>query len=345
MEMKTLKLVLVGFGNVGQGFVRLLLSKKTELADVYKTNVLITGIATAKKGSLVDNEGIDLQKALDDVATKGRFEHALKLNTFEVIGKSEADAVIELSPLCIVDGQPAIDHIVYAMNKGRHVITGNKGPVAWAFHQLAALADEKKLLFLYETTIMDGTPIFNMVKHTLPGCKVLSFEGILNTTTNFILDELEKGTSFDSAVREAQRRGFADADPYMDIKGMDAAAKTCALVNVLMGADLTPPEVSMKGIENITADDLTSARRNGKTIKLLCRGYIDASKARGVVRPEHVPLDHIFSKVSGTSSVLSITTDLMGKITIFEHDPEIEQTSYGIYSDMLTLMAAERHCS
>ena len=140
-------------------------------------------------------------------------------------------------------------------------------------------------------------------------------------------------------MREAQRRGFADADPSVDIKGMDAAAKTCALVNALMDVSLTPPEVSTQGIENISAADLITARQSGETIKLLCRGYADASGAHGIVRPERVPLDHPFALVGGTASVVSITTDLMGKITILEHESEIEQTAYGIYSDMLTLIA------
>ena len=177
MGMKTLRIVLLGFGNAGRAFARLLLSKKRELADVYETEVLVTGIATAGRGSLVENEGVDMQKALDDVAANGRFENALALSSFEVIEKSEANAVFELTPLSIKDGQPAIDHIAYAMNKGRHVITANKGPIAWAFRRLAALAGEKKLVFLYETTVMDGAPIFNMVKYALPGCKTLSFEG------------------------------------------------------------------------------------------------------------------------------------------------------------------------
>ena len=340
--MKALRLVLIGFGNVGQAFAKLLISKKCELAAVYETDVLITGIATATKGALVENEGVDLQKALFDVATRGRFEGTRVLSAFEVIEESKADALVELSPLSIADGQPAIDHIECAFNKGRHVITANKGPIAWAYKRLMAIADEKKLAFLYETIVMDGAPIFNMMKHAMPGCKTLSFEGILNTTTNFILAELERGSSFDDAVLQAQKRGFAEADPSMDIKGMDAAAKTCALVNVLMNAGLTPHEIETQGIENITADDLASARQEGETIKLLCRGYADASGVHGVVKPERVSFDHLFASVGGTSNVLSITTDLMGKITIFEHDPEIEQTAYGIYSDMLTLIGQIR---
>ena len=337
MENRILKLVLLGFGNVGQAFAKLLQSKKRELADIYGIEVLITGIATAAEGSLLANDGIDIQKALLDISTKGVFENAQVLSAFEAIEKSEADAVIELSPLSITDGQPAIDHVVYALSKGRHVITANKGPVAWAFAQLSALAAEQNRMFLFEATVMNGTPVFNMVKYTLPNCKILSFEGILNVTSNFILAEVEKGSSFDEAVREAQRRGFADADPSMDIKGMDANAKTCALVNALMGANITPAEVSTQGIENITPNDIASARQNGETIKLLCRGYFDDSGARGVVKPERIPLSHPFATVNGAASALSINTDLMGRITIFQHDSEIKQTAYGIYSDMLTL--------
>jgi homoserine dehydrogenase len=219
-----------------------------------------------------------------------------------------------------------------------HVITAKKGPIAWAFEELCAIAKSRGVKFLYETTVMDGAPIFNFARHCLSGCEILSFEGILNTTTNFILSEMERGGTFDDAVAEAQRRGFAEADPTMDITGMDAAAKTCALANALMRGKLTPPEISAHGIQDVTPEDVTEAQNAGQVIKLLCRGFKEGGRVRGVVEPVRLSLAHPFASITGTSSVLTVETDLMGKITVIEHDPEIEQTAYGIYSDMLQLL-------
>ena len=338
MEEKLLKLALIGFGNAAQSFAELLLLKKEHIQKTTGTRILVTAIAGNSKGTLINDHGIDLREVLYNLKTSNIFDNALRLNTFEMLERTNADVAIELSPLSIKDGQPAIDYIKAAFAKGMHVITANKGPIAWAFNELCDIARKNNLQFLYECTVMDGTPVFNLVKYTLPGCEVISFEGILNTTTNYILGEMEQNRSFKEAVKEAQQRGFAEADPSMDITGMDAAAKTCALANVLMNAGLNPTMIETHGIEHITTEELNQARKDDSTIKLLCMGFKDERGVHGIVKPAVIPLSHPFATVEGTSSVLSIETDLMGKITIIEHDPEIEQTAYGIFSDMMQLI-------
>lgn len=340
--MKELKLCIVGFGNAGREFCRLLLEKQDEIKERYGYNVLITGIATKSKGILSNREGIDLYRALTEIEARGRFADD---NTDIVIGDSiqtirsaGADAMIELSTLSIKDGQPAISHIEEAFEYGMHVITANKGPIAWDYKRLKGIADYKGLEFLHETTVMDGTPVFNLVRETLPGCRVIGFSGILNSTTNFILEEMETGRSFAEALAEAQRRGFAEAEPSMDIDGWDAAAKTAAIVNVLMDGELTPMSVERKGISDITQADIEAAKSDGKKIKLLCEGYREAGTIKGRVYPKLFDEKDIFSNIDSTSSIVSITTDLMGEICIVERNPEIQQTAYGIYSDVLTLI-------
>ena len=335
---KKLRLLLIGFGNAAQAFVKMLSEKERYLAEEKDIQVLVTAIAGNRKGSLLDKNGIDLCAILERQQINSKFENALSFNTLEVIAQAEADVAIELSPLSIMDGQPAISHIKAAFDRGMHVITANKGPIAWAFEDLCSLAENRAVKFLYETTVMDGAPVFNLMHHCLKGCEILSFEGILNTTTNFILEEMEQGGHFADAVAAAQRRGFAEADPEMDITGMDAAAKTCALANALMFARLTPPEVATRGIEDITQSQVAQALATGQKIKLLCRGLRDGSSVCGEVSPVWLPLAHPFAGISGTSSVLTIETDLMGKLTVIEHDPEIRQTAYGIFSDMLQLI-------
>ena len=187
---------------------------------------------------------------------------------------------------------------------------------------------------------MDGTPVFNLVEKTLPLAKVTEVSGILNSTTNFILEEMAKGSPYDDIISRGKAMGFIEADPAMDIEGYDAAAKITALLNVLMDADMTPDQVDRKGIEDITAEHIQKAAERGNVIKLLCSGRRSADgKVVARVRPEEVPAGDMLASVNSTTSVLSITTDLMKKLSVVEHEPEIEQTAYGIFSDMLRALS------
>jgi|LGOV01.1.fsa_nt_gb homoserine dehydrogenase len=339
---KRIDLCLVGFGNAGIAFCRMLIEKSHEVELMTGYEIRVVAIATRSKGCHIDNKGLDLTKVISDVEKNGKFDEknpkVMNLDTLSLIKESKADVMIELSALSIEDGQPAIGYIETAFSQNMHVITANKGPIAWAYKRLMKEANEQNLQFLYETTVMDGTPIFNLVKYTLPGCRVESFKGILNSTTNFVIEEMEKGNSYDEAIKEAQRRGFAEANPELDIEGWDAAAKTTALANVLMDADLTPLDIQREGIENIEMEDIEKALKDNKKIKLLCEGYRENGKVYGRVKPTLVDKSDLFATVDATSSVLSITTDLMGEVVILERNPEIQQTAYGIYSDLLTLL-------
>lgn len=332
----------MGFGNAGRAFCRLFLGKKEELENTFGYEIVVSAICTKTKGTLLNRNGLNLHQALHEVEQLGGFQphnpDRYGGEVLEAMEKSQAHVLVELSTLSIWDGQPAITHIEKAFDLGMHVITANKGPIAWAYARLKAIADNKNRNFLFETTVMDGTPVYNLVRETLPGCRVLSFKGILNSTTNFILEEMEQGASYEEALKEAQRRGFAEADPSMDIDGWDAAAKTAALINVLMEGQVTPIEIKRTGIAAITREEISKAGNEGKKIKLLCEGIKTDEGISGIVHPVKVDEKDFFSLVDATSSILSITTDLMGEVCIVEKKPEIEQTAYGIYSDLLTLL-------
>lgn len=223
------------------------------------------------------------------------------------------------------------------------MITANKGPIAWAYDSLKAEAEEARVEFCYETTVMDGAPVFNLADYTLRMCRVTEIVGILNSTTNYVLEEMAAGKAYEEIIIEGQRRGFIEADPTMDIEGYDAAAKLTALANVLMDADITPDMIDRRGIENITLENIEAAATEDKVIKLICRAK--ASEDGGVstnitaqVRPERIPKVDLMATIKGTTSMVSIETDLMGTISIVEHEPEIEQTAYGVFSDMLRIM-------
>ena len=343
MEQSNISIAILGFGNVGQAFAKLLIDKKEEILKNLGCQVQVVAISTGSRGCLINENGIDLEKAYTDMESLHKFDEKSsdysKLNSMEIANTVDYDVLIELTPLKIFSGQPAIDHITAALNRRKHAISANKGPIAWAFEKLRSLAKKQGVLFYFETTVMDGTPIFNLVDETLKLCKVTKVKGILNSTTNFVLEELAKGKDYDSVIEEGKERGFVEADPSMDIEGWDAAAKTAALLNVLMGANITPYDVERKGIEDITYEQIKEAEERGNVIKLLCYGGIENGKVVGRVSPQELPKGTLFSGISGTSSVVSITTDLMGTISIVEHDPEIEQTGYGVFSDLIRVIS------
>ena len=337
------KLALLGFGNAGQAFAKMLLEKHEDIKNLYGYNVVVTAIATNSKGNLVDSNGIDLKEALDDLDKCGKFcneTQLTKMSTLDIVKEADYDVLVEMTPLNIFTGQPAIEHIETAFDRKKDAITANKGPIAWKFKALRDRAKEQGVKFFYETTVMDGTPVFNFAEKTLQMAKVTEVSGILNSTTNFILEELAAGADYDDIMARGREMGFIEADPAMDIEGYDAAAKITALLNVLMDANITPDKVDRKGIEDITVEDIKKAAERGNVIKLLCKGTRDAEgNVKASVKPEEVPKGDMLASIDSTTSVVSITTDLMKTVSVVEHQPEIEQTAYGVFGDVLRVLS------
>lgn len=336
--MKILRLALLGFGNAGQAFVQMLSEKHSEICQKYDTDVRISAAATGQHGSMVNADGMAPSDVLRLFQENAQFPDTV--TAMDIVEKADYDVLVELTPLNIHTGQPAIDHIRGAFARNKHVVTANKGPIAWAYDELCRTAQEKGVCFFHETTVMDGTPVFNLYDETLPMTEVTEISGILNTTTNYILEELARGKAYDDILTEGRRLGFVEADASMDIEGYDAAAKITALVNVLMHAHLTPDQVDRKGIEDITAQDIRDAANRGKVIKLLCRAWRENGAVRTRVQPAEVSLTSLEATIDATSSLVSITTDLMGKLSVVEHNPLIQQTAYGVFSDVLRVIKA-----
>ncbi len=331
--MKTIRIALIGYGNVGRAFAGMLLRKEPYIMETFHTKAIITAICTATRGGIIDSNGIDTEALTDD-----RFDKSQ--DAFAVIDAGEYDIMIELTPINIMTGQPATDHVRRALQMGKHVITANKGPIAWHYRELRDLAKEQGVGFCHEATVMDGTPVYNLTKETLKGCRITEVSGIFNATTNFILTQMEQGISFEDAVEEGRRQGFVEADASMDIDGWDAAAKLTALMNVLMDVEITPLEIDRTGIGKITKADIDAARAKGKRIKLLCRGTVEDGKPIGVVKPTLVDEHTLPAIMDATSSYVTIDTDLMGATTVIEEpfEPEIDHTAYGVLSDVLRIL-------
>jgi homoserine dehydrogenase len=327
-----MKLLLLGFGNVGRRLAEILVDRASYpgLADL---DVSVVGITTGSRGGAADPDGLDLRRVL---AEQGRFPSAL--SSQEALHSLDYDVAVEMTPLDIPGrGAAAISHMRMAMERGRHAITCNKGPLAWAWRPLRDLARERGVSFLYETTVMDGAPVFNLVQRCLQGNTLLKIEGILNSTTNYVLGEMERGASLADAVQGAQRIGVAEADPANDLEGWDAAVKVSALANVLLDADLPPEAVERESLLAITPQRVREVLDRGCRLKVVCEALREGGKVTGRVQVREIPLADPFALVAGTGSILRLTTDILGKLVITEEDPDLSTTAYGVISDLVRL--------
>ena len=338
--MPQYNLALLGFGNVGQAFAKLLLKKTAELRERYDIEWRLTGVSTRRYGCRAEPKGLPVEALLASAAEAKTQTSAARLENPHAalrdwLTAARPDVLFEVTSLNPLTGQPAIGHIRAGLEFGAHAVTANKGPVVHAYKELRDLAAARGRRFMFESTVMDGAPIFSLFRETLPAANLLRFRGILNSTTNFIITEMEVGRSFDEAVKRAQAVGIAETDPGADIDGWDAAVKVAALVTVLMDIPLKPADIQREGIRNLTGEMVRVARLEGEPYKLVCRAEREGDGVRASIRPEQVPLSDPLSAVSGTSSLVHFETDMLTGLTITEHNPSPETTAYGMLADFV----------
>lgn len=336
-----LDLALLGFGNVARALAELLIRKEATLREDYDLTFRVTGIATRSRGMAIDPAGLDLADALRIVRLGEPLDRLHRgeavADTQAFLQQCPADLVMEATVLDPQTGQPATDYVRAALEAGRHVVTANKGPIAFAYRELRALAEAKDVGLFFESTVMDGAPVLGIAREGLVGSTVQRVRGILNSTTNYILGAMEQGTSFDDAVKEMQRRGLAETDPSNDLEGWDAAVKIVVLANVLMGADLRPSDVDRTGIAGISPDDAQAALAEQQRIKLLCEAVREGDTVRASVWPTPLPLSDPLAQVDQTSSAVTIVTDTLHGLTIIEGDTDPTTTAYGMLVDMINI--------
>jgi homoserine dehydrogenase len=327
-----LRLLLAGFGHVGRRLAELL---DRGFPGVEAT---VVGVTTGSHGAWADPAGLPPGRILELYRTRGGFPQ--RLDTLEIVRSLDYDVLVELSPLAIAArGEPAIAHVRAALARGRHAVSANKGPVAWAYRELSGLARERGVRFLFESAVMDGAPVFNLRRHCLRGLGIQALDGVLNSTTNVVLGRMEQGAGLEQAVAEAQAMGIAEADPAADLDGWDAAVKLAALANVLMDAELAPEAVLRQGIRHLGPGDLAAAGRRGRRIKLVCEAARDGGGVSARVEPRELDPAHPFARLEGADSILRLHTDLMGRISILEESPGLDGTAYGVLGDLLTLVS------
>ncbi|MFI5095232.1 MAG: homoserine dehydrogenase [Candidatus Acidiferrales bacterium] len=332
--MPSYNLAIVGMGNVARALLRLLISKESDLRRRYDIRWRLTGVATRRIGWIAEPDGLNPFGVLQGYSLIQTGATSKPVNVRQWLEKTRADVFFETSSLNVQTGQPAIEHLKTALELGAHAITANKGPIVHAFHELTALAKEKNRKFLYESTVMDGVPVFSMFPDGLPATDLRGFSGVLNSTTNVVLTEIEKGRSMEEAVKRAQAMGIAETDPTADLDGWDAAVKVVALAIVLMGANIRIEQVQRTGIRELSEEKIRSVRAAGMRYKLVCRAERRGDGVECSVRPEMLLASDPLANLEGSSSAIRFDLDVFG-LSFVEHNPGIEATGYGLLADFL----------
>jgi len=324
-----MRILFIGFGTVGQGLAELLIEKEEQLARRYDLEVEVVGIADSLKGFAYDPDGLDLQAALDMVRSETPLS-ALSTRSFsgdalEMIQTAAADAMLEATYTDIKTGEPATSHIRQALNSGMHVATSNKGPVALHYRELEELALENGVRFLFEGTVMSGTPVLNLIRETLAGSDIKEIKGILNGTTNYILSRMEAGLSYEEAVPDA------------DVLGWDALAKVTILAKVVFGATGDPFDYPCEGITEIGAAAIADAGARGKRFKLIGRVWREGDSVKAAVAPEEVELGHPLAGVMGASNAITFVTDTLGEVTVVGPGAGRRETGFSLLNDLIQI--------
>lgn len=331
-------IALIGFGTVGQGIAEILMTKKETLRNLYDFEFEIVAVADMRFGNCYNPTGLNVTGLIDEIKSEGQFCSDLyKSDIVSLIKFCNANIVCEMTYTDLQSGGDAVDFVKAALSTGKNVVTSNKGPAALIYQELEKLAEENKVNFMIEGTVVAGTPVLNLIRDTLKGCEITKIRGILNGTTNYILTQMESGMSYETALKTAQELGYAEADPTGDVEGFDARAKVCILANAVMNLPVKLSQIDCKGISHITLNDVQQAKNSGKRWKLI--GSVEKTENEFIanVNPEEINADNPLYNIIGTQNALTFTTDLLGEVTIVGPGAGKSETGFAILTDILTI--------
>jgi len=342
-----LRLFLVGFGNVAREVVRLLCSDREIFKDFNRQNFVLTAITTRNHGSLFSGSGLNGAEALDYFRKQGRFDARCAffnpLESETLLRQAEYDVLVDLSTLELQKrASQTTQRLEWALQNQRHVVTANKGPIAFHYRKLKKLALKNQRQLLFESTVMDGTPLFNLYKNSLHGAKVVAFSGIVNSTTNFLLTQMEKGQGLAHALTAARKAGMVEANAEHDLQGWDAALKTAILCNVFFDAQVDPLQIGRDSFDLVTAAKIAMAKKQGKRWKFVVSARKQAAKIEAKVALQLLNVNHPFFNISESSSVLQLELENLATMRIVQHRPTITDTAYGVIADLLEVLKQER---
>jgi len=326
---KTVRISIIGFGNVGRGVAEVVRRKREEIARKHGIDIKIVGIADLR-GVIVNENGLGEDAIMKHKTVKKRED----MTSRDVIKDVEHEIMVEATPTNVEDGEPGLTHIITALESDRHVITSNKGPLALEYRRLMELAAKRGKEIRFEAAVGGAMPIISLVRENLAGNGIISIEGILNGTCNYILTRMaEEGLPYEHVLKEAQEIGIAESDPSKDVEGIDTAVKLVILANSVFDMDATYKDVAVTGITEITPDALKLANDAGYMIKLIGEVNGDGSLK---VAPRLVPKDDPLN-VGGTLNVATIKTDLAGDITVIGKGAGPIEAASAVLSDIIRI--------
>jgi len=321
--MTTYNVAFLGFGHVGRALAALLTVRRADLRDVYGIELRVTGVATRRLGWRADDRG------LDPSAPAG----LACADVDEWLARAHPDVVFETTPLDPHRGEPALEYLRRTLAAGAHAISANKGPVVHGYRELRERAAAAGRRYLFESAVMDGAPVFSLVRDCLPLAGLRAVRGIFTSTATIVIQAVERGATIDDGIAEAQRLGVADADPAYDVDGWDSAVKLCALAAVLFDEPIQPADVSREGVTALDAARVRRARSEGTPFRLIGRL---GRNAQGVlearVAPEQVPATGALGSATGTDLVIHYDADVFpGGLVVASRAPDLTTTAYGMF--------------
>lgn len=346
---RELRLLLLGYGNVARAFLPLLAARSEWMEREQGIHPFICGIGSRRSGFFVHPTGIAAEMFRSEANPLQLLSPGGKswddAQSFIQAGRAAgADALIELTTMNPENGEPALSHIRQALEAGMDVVTANKGPIAHAGETLHALARQHGVYLRYESAVVDGLPLINLAEFTLPAVGIHGFRGLLNATSGIVLGQMEQGRSLEEAIQVAQQIGVAEANPWNDLDGWDAAMKTAILANTWLNSHLTPQQIERTGIRDLPQAEIVAAAQAGTPIRLVSSARLIDGVLSATVRPERLlPGDPLSS--GKDLSMITLQTEAMGAITLIEHDTGVLQTAYGVLSDLIIILRTRQEQS
>ena len=331
-----MRIILVGYGVVGKGVTTILARRYAEKVKDYGFNPKIVAIADID-GAVINPRGLspeklEVLKQTRPISSDPEFGHP-EMSALDVIESVEAEVVVEVTPVNIKNGEPALSHITKAFKTGKHVVTTNKGPLALAMPALTELAEYNNVYLRFSGTVGGGTPMLEFAKRCLAGDKILSIRGILNGTTNYILTEMSQNrVTFQEALTNAQKLGYAEREPSMDIDGFDTACKVVILANWILNKKITLKDVDRTGIRDVSLQALDEASKRGNTIKLI--GSIEGNTT--TVKPMEIAKNNPLC-VSGVLNAITFSTEYAGEETLVGRGAGGIETASAVLRDLLDI--------
>lgn len=340
-----MKLMICGFGRVGRACAELLLQKRPLLQDKYGLDVSGSAVVDLLGASveLDESQPLPLEDLLRFVSGGGQVHQfplfgREGLTAVKAIEEGAFDVLIEATPTNIVDGEPGLTHIRTALGKGMHVITAAKGALVFRFGELKALADQKGVSLKFSAATAAALPTVDVGEFCLAGAEILSIEGILNGTTNYILTRMDReGIDYEEALAAAQALGIAEPDPSLDVEGWDTASKLVIIASHLLGASLTLNDVEVSGITGVSRQMIEEAKAQGKVIKLIGRVAKKEGRVVASVAPRALGTEHPMASIHGADKGLTFFTDSMDRVTVTGGKSDPKAAAAAMLKDLINI--------